>query len=41
MLKDWPTSNLHPSRKLLQGSSITLPSFPSAGQSGPSAAGER
>ena len=41
VIKDWPTKEMQATRKLLQqGTSISLPSFPSAGQTGPSAAGD-
>ena len=39
MLKDWSREQVHATRRLLQGSSISLPAFPSIGQTGASAAG--
>ena len=40
VIKTWPIKNLYATRKLLQGGSISLPTFPSLGQQGASAAGD-
>ena len=40
VIKNWPIKDVRATRKLLQGGSISLPTFPSLGQQGAGAAGD-